>query len=89
MTDTYKIFIPNYGTYDFKAATRGEAEQEAQRKRKHEGASSCLAWLASETTEFDKVTSQIHKYFSSGEGCPERLFAKRKKARELLKGSAP
>jgi len=85
MSDRYKIFIPHYGTYDFIAATREEAEQEAQRKRKHEGAPSCLTWLADESTEYDKLTSQIHEYFSSGEGCPERLFKQRAAAKAFVR----
>ena len=84
MRDEYMIFVAGYGTYTFDAETREEAEQEAQRKRKHEGAPSCLTWRADESTEFDKLTSQINEYFSSGEGCPQRLFTKRKKAREAL-----
>jgi hypothetical protein len=82
MSETWKIRINGYGTFEF-IGTETEAEAARARKARHEGASG-IKWRSTNQTDEDRIIAQIADLWDRGEGAPATLMRKLRLARAAL-----
>lgn len=74
----WMIRIAGYGTFEFEG-TEDEAEEMRAHKARWERGNG-LKWRADHMRESDRLTSEIAALWDGGQGVPQRLMSRRKKA---------
>lgn len=78
MSETWKIRVAGYGTFEF-TGTEQEAEEMRRQKASWEGGAS-MKWRSDLSRDSDKIAAEIADLFDNGKGIPYSFFSRRKKA---------
>jgi hypothetical protein len=80
MKEKWNIWVNGYGRFEFEGA-EAQAEDRRIAKGQHEGGVS-RKWRVNNQRESDKLTAQIVDFWESGQGVPQSLLARLRKAKE-------